>query len=1037
MAQRLRPHQEQDQLITLETSLKQVKTLVDAGIGCITYLRGLFTEEAFEDCKLLAPRPASHRSTTTTTTADKDANGLTREDKPSSVRIKKLRRGGSSEGDKLLNYLDLGATEALEKGYLQQLVFAIYLDPANPTNLVESYTFSFSYSIDSAGNRNPEMTVQTQFDDLKIASTSTTTYPWTTGPRREGDVKRQVQQMIKNLITSTQLLDELPRRRFLNVRLYYNETAPPDYEPPYFRPLDENSPAYTLTTPVVGDVPDCSTLGSMQTGYHGVSLHSVSIAHVLQTAYDETLSKSAATEKNRQEALLRPVMWDAQALASRITDLEERIITPQPLGVTDPQGHVLTLELIRELPEMSDLRKRVGIEADENAVLVAKGDLEQTYLDSNVSDNENLRRAIEAMKPPAASNGVSTQLEPIVSRHKSYRPPVPLFNDEQGQPAGKISTETVGASEVAGTRTGGDAAEGDVEMTECSAFEEAQRTDLESVDRFVTSEKGWRDTDQFASQPVAASQLLEFSQPPTQPSIRPAVLEPCQPVAGAARPSRDVVENVESPRIDAEASIAGPASSKTLPEKAKPHVGGKRVRRKHEVDETACDCGDKDEDGGMVCCSGCDGWRHIACYGFERLDASIPDVFVCYRCRAGMARSESMFDPTREGEIDHALADLRSLALFRRAIVVVWKEGTFDSKALSHRLEVDLSTAAQVLRRLKAEEFLVEAHHGSSSRLRGNKPKSQGQRTRGFVVNKLPKQAKYKKQTYFSPGRGIEKPLLDKLLGLEETVPTNEEGATARSSHSISPEQTDSALSTAEQASDFAEAPGSSRVLVEATPSPAAGPSTALFGSQIAPPTQAQPVLSTINELEDPIQSASSRSGLHARSPSPIVDARTETGDSTGEECSLPLITPEQARTASRQAAARKPAKSAGLVPSQEGSDAPNPPGIAGDQRAPAPVKVDAPALSKPTNPLQAISANLKTQALTDRMDVDPRVPVSTARLPPSPRKRTRSSSNDSDGNDGSHAGPGDENARSGAGNEKGPKKAKRQKISEASEIEV
>lgn len=67
---------------------------------------------------------------------------------------------------------DVGATEAIEKGFLQQLssfspgfslhqqphrsrfaVFAIYLDPDDPSNVVECYSFTFSYETDSKGNR--------------------------------------------------------------------------------------------------------------------------------------------------------------------------------------------------------------------------------------------------------------------------------------------------------------------------------------------------------------------------------------------------------------------------------------------------------------------------------------------------------------------------------------------------------------------------------------------------------------------------------------------------------------------------------------------------------------------------------------------------------------------------------------------------------------------------------------------------------------------------------------------------------------------
>lgn len=34
-------------------------------------------------------------------------------------------------------------------------VFAIYLDPDEPTNLVESYTFTFTYEVDAEGNKVP------------------------------------------------------------------------------------------------------------------------------------------------------------------------------------------------------------------------------------------------------------------------------------------------------------------------------------------------------------------------------------------------------------------------------------------------------------------------------------------------------------------------------------------------------------------------------------------------------------------------------------------------------------------------------------------------------------------------------------------------------------------------------------------------------------------------------------------------------------------------------------------------------------------
>lgn len=73
---------------------------------------------------------------------------------------------------------------------------------------------------------------------------------------KDSDVKRQVQRLIKkwglwpsqlaatsrspfltthSLITNTQALDELPRRRYLNLRVFFTDDCPPEYQPPLFR----------------------------------------------------------------------------------------------------------------------------------------------------------------------------------------------------------------------------------------------------------------------------------------------------------------------------------------------------------------------------------------------------------------------------------------------------------------------------------------------------------------------------------------------------------------------------------------------------------------------------------------------------------------------------------------------------------------------------------------------------------------------------------------------------------------------------------
>jgi hypothetical protein len=93
--------------------------------------------------------------------------------------------------------------------------------------------------------------------------------------------------------------------------------------------------------------------------------------------------------------------------------------------------------------------------------------------------------------------------------------------------------------------------------------------------------------------------------------------------------------------------------------KTKTRSGGKR-RKKPSI---TCECGYKAEDigGEMICCDNCDGWQHVACYGFREKDTRIPDTHYCYTC---------LFVPGGDTAV---LEELKKLAFFRRALSYVWQ----------------------------------------------------------------------------------------------------------------------------------------------------------------------------------------------------------------------------------------------------------------------------------------------------------------------------------------------------------------------------
>ncbi|KAI8053490.1 HORMA domain-containing protein [Syncephalis plumigaleata] len=107
---------EQAQVVpTQQTSCQLVKQLLLTGITCIAYLRSFFDESAYAS------------------------------EKYDGQSVKRLIRGKFPNVDSLLDWIELGCFEALDKHYLRSAVIGVYLDPTNPQLLAESYTFNIDY----------------------------------------------------------------------------------------------------------------------------------------------------------------------------------------------------------------------------------------------------------------------------------------------------------------------------------------------------------------------------------------------------------------------------------------------------------------------------------------------------------------------------------------------------------------------------------------------------------------------------------------------------------------------------------------------------------------------------------------------------------------------------------------------------------------------------------------------------------------------------------------------------------------------------
>jgi meiosis-specific protein HOP1 len=163
-----------------------VKKLLTVGISNITYLRGMFPEDAYARKSL-----------------DK-------------FPVQILKQKTVCDKATVLAGWILGAFDALEKKYLKKLMLVVYLDPATPDTVHEMYTFKFSYP-------SGFTTCEVQGRDRLEAKAA------------QDDMYRSTRNLLQTLVVLTQGLGPLPASAYLALKLtYYDEVTPADYEPAGF-----------------------------------------------------------------------------------------------------------------------------------------------------------------------------------------------------------------------------------------------------------------------------------------------------------------------------------------------------------------------------------------------------------------------------------------------------------------------------------------------------------------------------------------------------------------------------------------------------------------------------------------------------------------------------------------------------------------------------------------------------------------------------------------------------------------------------------
>ncbi|GMM30047.1 Hop1 protein [Martiniozyma asiatica (nom. inval.)] len=216
------------QKLTQLQSEKSVISVLTLSFSCIAFLRGFFNDEHFEDSQFVV-------------------------DDRSSIKIKTLKKGMSKEADGLVQWINTAVSDGIKNKYLKAVSLSIILDPNDPTDIFENYTFKVEYK-----NNEGSLVFETEaFDAIK-------------------STRQDICSLLRRFIVITQSLGNLPEKRWLSLRLLYNENCPDKYQPMGFEDCSLEKAA-TIKMPINDEGEQC---GGMNSTYHSLNIKIMSLADV-------------------------------------------------------------------------------------------------------------------------------------------------------------------------------------------------------------------------------------------------------------------------------------------------------------------------------------------------------------------------------------------------------------------------------------------------------------------------------------------------------------------------------------------------------------------------------------------------------------------------------------------------------------------------------------------------------------------------------------------------------------------------------------
>ncbi|KAF2659958.1 hypothetical protein K491DRAFT_688815 [Lophiostoma macrostomum CBS 122681] len=240
------------QVTTVQQSTELMQTLVHGTLSAFAFSRQLFGDHCFDQQYYnTSDRHWSYADYA----AGNSEPSQDDENRRGRTLMQVLRRGRSTRVDALLDWLELGAFDALQKGFLRSIQVSLFENPDEQYNIVELYTFTFHYSDTNSGT--PTVTAITSSTGGKITSDKITVKK----------ARWMMQLFLRDVVTASRTLGAMPEEFHVRMHLTYTEECPETYEPPGFQASTDDTVFY----PDNGYVKTTSTIPGIDAGHHTLS----------------------------------------------------------------------------------------------------------------------------------------------------------------------------------------------------------------------------------------------------------------------------------------------------------------------------------------------------------------------------------------------------------------------------------------------------------------------------------------------------------------------------------------------------------------------------------------------------------------------------------------------------------------------------------------------------------------------------------------------------------------------------------------------